>query len=197
LAAVVNATEVAAAIVQTHPAALCVSSLGTATSALRAASDDGPHFYLGAAMGSALAVAMGVAEAVPGRLVIALLGDGELLMGASTLWSVSAYRPGNLLAVVLSDGTYSITGGQPLSAQPQFAAVAEALGGIAGTRVRTGPELRTALRELGRPGLIEAELSERAWPGPSPFVDPAQVRLAFAANAAPGSSDCPDLLDRC
>jgi hypothetical protein len=162
----VKATDVALAIVDTYPEALCVSSLGTATSALRAASDDGPHFYLGAAMGSAL------------------LGDGELLMGAGTLWSVSAYRPGNLVAVVLSDGVYGITGGQQLSAQTRFAAVAEALGGIAGARVGTEAELRTALRELGRPSLIEAELSERAWPGPSPFVDPARVRLAFAANVA-------------
>jgi len=184
----VKATDVALAIVDTYRGALCVSSLGTATSALRAASDDGPHFYLGAAMGSALAAAMGVAEAVPDRLVIALLGDGELLMGAGALWSVSAYRPGNLIAVVLSDGVYSITGGQQLSTQTRFAAVAEALGGIAGARVETEAELRTALRELGRPSLIEAELSERAWPGPSPFVDPARVRLAFAANVATGGS---------
>jgi phosphonopyruvate decarboxylase len=82
-----------------------VSSLGTATSALRSASSDGAHLYLGASMGSALAAAMGVAEAVPGRLVAALLGDGELLMAASTLWSVAAYRPPNLIAVVLSDDT--------------------------------------------------------------------------------------------
>ena len=179
-----KATDVALAIVDTYPRALCVSSLGTATSALRAASDDGPHFYLGAAMGSALAAAMGVAEAVPGRLVVALLGDGELLMGASTLWSVSAYRPGNLIAVVLSDGVYGITGGQQLSAQTRFAAVAGALGGIAGARVQSEAALRTALLGLARPSLIEAELSERVWPGPSPFVDPARVRLAVAANAA-------------
>jgi thiamine pyrophosphate-dependent acetolactate synthase large subunit-like protein len=182
----VTPTDVASAIVDTHPRALCVSSLGTATSALRAASDDGPHFYLGAAMGSALAAAMGVAEAVPDRLVVALLGDGELLMGAATLWSLAAYRPANLLAVVLSDGVYGITGGQPLSTQPRFSAVAQALGGIAATRVRTEAALRTALGELGRPGLIEAELSDRAWPGPSPFVDPAAVRAAFAANVAGG-----------
>jgi thiamine pyrophosphate-dependent acetolactate synthase large subunit-like protein len=182
----VKATDVALTIVDTCPGALCVSSLGTATSALRAASDDGPHFYLGGAMGSALAAAMGVAEAVPDRLVIALLGDGELLMGASTLWSVSAYQPHNLIAVVLSDGVYGITGGQELSAQPRFAAVAEALGGIAGTRVESEAALRTALQELSRPCVIEAELSERAWPGPSPFVDPARVRMAFAANVARG-----------
>ena len=183
-----KATDVALAIVDTYPMALCISSLGTATSALRAASDDGPHFYLGAAMGSALAAAMGVAEAVPDRLVIALLGDGELLMGASTLWSVSAYQPGNLIAVVLSDGVYGITGGQKLSAPTRFAAVTEALGGIAGARVGTEAELRSALRELDRPSLIEAEVSEHAWPGPSPFVEPAMVRLAFAANVSGGTS---------
>lgn len=179
-----KAAEVALAIVEAMPDALCVSSLGTATSAMRSASGDGPHLYLGAAMGSALAAAMGVAEALPDRQVVAVLGDGELLMGASTLWSVSAYRPGNLITVVLSDGLYSITGGQQLSAPPRFAAVVQAMGGITGLSVSSEPELRQALRELRRPSLIEAELTERAWPGPSPFVDPAQVRLAFAADVA-------------
>lgn len=183
--------DIAAAIVQTLPGALCVSSLGTATSALRSASGDGPHLYLGASMGSALAAAMGVAEAVPGRLVVTLLGDGELLMGASTLWSVAAYRPSNLIAVVLSDNAYGITGRQPLSSPPRFADVAQSLGGIAGLRVQDDEPLRTALIQLPRPSLIEAEVTDAAWPGPSPFVDPAAVRLAFTANATgvngPGS----------
>jgi thiamine pyrophosphate-dependent acetolactate synthase large subunit-like protein len=182
----VKAADVALAIVETLPDALCVSSLGTATSALRSASHDGPHFYFGAAMGSALAGAMGVAEAVPDRLVVALLGDGELLMGASTLWSVSAYRPSNLVTVVLSDGRYAITGGQRLSSPPRFAEVAQSLGSIAGLRVSSDDDLRRALAQLQRPSLIEVELAERAWPGPSPFVDPAKVRLAFAANAGRG-----------
>src|SRR5262245_35719610 len=137
---------------------MCVSSLGTATSALRSASGDGPHLYLGASMGSALAAAMGVAEAVPGRLIVALLGDGELLMGASTLWSVSAYRPPNLIVVVLSDDMYSITGRQPLSSPARFAQVAESLGGFAGLRVQDGHQLRAALIQLPRPSLIEAEV---------------------------------------
>ena len=62
-----NPVDVAQAIVGTLPDALCVASLGTAVSALRAASDDGPHYYFGASMGSALATAMGIAEAVPER----------------------------------------------------------------------------------------------------------------------------------
>lgn len=138
-------------------------------------------------MGSALAAAMGVAEAVPGRLVVALLGDGELLMGASTLWSVAAYRPPNLIAVVLADNAYGITGRQPLASPPRFAEVARSLGGIAGLRVTDDEQLRTALTRLPRPSLIEAEVTDAAWPGPSPFVDPAAVRLAFTANATGAS----------
>jgi thiamine pyrophosphate-dependent acetolactate synthase large subunit-like protein len=180
----VKATDVATAVVTTLPEALCVSSLGTATSALRAASGDGPHLYLGASMGSALAVAMGVADGVPDRLVVALLGDGELLMGAGTLWSASAYRPANLLAIVLCDGAYAITGGQQLNAPTRFSEVAVALGGLAAIRVGSDEDLRRALVELDRPGLIDVEVSEREWPGPSPFVDPTKVRVEFAANIA-------------
>ena len=107
-------------------------------------------------------------------------------VGAGTLWSVSAYRPSNLVAVVLSDGLYAITGGQRLSSPPRFAEVARSLGAIAGLRVSSDDDLRRALVQLQRPSLIEVEVAERAWPGPSPFVDPAKVRLAFAANVGRG-----------
>ncbi len=60
-----NAVEVAQTLVEHAPEALLVSSLGTATSALRLASDDGPHFYFGGAMGSAAAAALGIADARP------------------------------------------------------------------------------------------------------------------------------------
>jgi thiamine pyrophosphate-dependent acetolactate synthase large subunit-like protein len=182
----VRATEVAEVVVRTLPEALCVSSLGTATSALRLASGDAGHFYFGASMGSALAGAMGVADALPDRLVVALLGDGELLMGAATLWSVSAYRPDNLLAVVLADGAYSITGGQPLPSVGRFVEVAGALGGIDAVRVHDRSGLTTALTATGGPRLIEAVLDERVWPGPSPFVDPGRVRLEFERRVAAG-----------
>ena len=78
----VKPSEAVASAVAQMPGALCVSSLGTATSALRLASDDGPHLYLGGAMGCGLAVALGVADARPDRAVIAVVGDGDLLAGA-------------------------------------------------------------------------------------------------------------------
>src|SRR5262249_4790525 len=109
-----DVSTIARTVLGCAPDALYVSALGTATSALRRASNDGPHLYLGGAMGSTLAVAIGVAERCPERQVIALLGDGDLLMGAGSLWSLAGLAPPNVLAVVLKDGRYSITGGQSL-----------------------------------------------------------------------------------
>ena len=109
-----NPTGIAREVLAAAPGALVVSSLGTATSALRAASDDGPHLYMGGSMGTALAVALGVAEKRPARDVIALLGDGEAAMGAGSFWSLAGIAPANLLAIVLVDGHYTITGDQPL-----------------------------------------------------------------------------------
>jgi thiamine pyrophosphate-dependent acetolactate synthase large subunit-like protein len=181
-----NAVDVAAALVRHDPDALFVASLGTATSALRKASDDGPHLYFGGAMGSALPTALGIADAVPARQVFALLGDGELLMGASSLWSLSSLAPRNLVVVVLADGCYSITGGQPLTGDTRFAEVANTLPGLSGAQATSIDELLSVLGTIARPGLIEALIDDRTWPGCSPFVDPHLVRARFAANIVAG-----------
>ncbi len=177
-----NATDVTRAVLDAARSALFVSSLGTATSALRRASNDGPHLYLGGSMGSALAAAIGVAVRCPERHVVCLLGDGEMLMGASTLWSLAGVRPSNLLAVVLCDGHYTITGGQPLGAPSAFAAVAAQLD-LSSSVATTAREVTDAVHTLPRPALLEVRYDERAWPGPSPFVDPPLVRLRFEAEA--------------
>ncbi len=182
-----NAVDVARTLVERAPDALLVSSLGTPTSALRRASNDGPHLYFGGAMGSAAATALGLADARPDRQVIALVGDGELLMGASTLWSVSALAPPNLLLVALIDGHYSITGSQPIAAETRFVEVAGNLANLASARARSADELAPLVSSLPRPGLLEAVLGERTWPGCSPFVDPLRVKARFVARLNGGS----------
>ena len=179
-----NPTQAVAALLRAQPDALFVASLGTATSALRSASDDGPHLYMGGSMGSALAVAMGVAEKRPERRVVAVLGDGESVMDAGSLWSLAGARPANLLAVVLVDGHYTITGGQPLGVPAVFAEVAGTLG-LAAEAAASEADTERLARELARPGLLEIRYHERAWPGPSPFVDAPVVRARFEAAAAP------------
>jgi thiamine pyrophosphate-dependent acetolactate synthase large subunit-like protein len=174
----VNATEIVRAILAAAPGALVVSSLGTATSALRAASDDGPHLYMGGSMGSALAAALGVAEKRPEREVLAILGDGEALMGASSFWTLAGLAPRNLLAIVLVDGHYSITGGQALGVPDDFAGVAQALG-LATATAHTIAEVTEHVAGLERPALLEVRYEDRTWPGPSPFVDAPVVRWRF------------------
>ena len=176
--------EAVASAVENAPGALFVSSLGTATSALRLASDDGPHLYLGGAMGCGLAVALGVAEARPERAVVAVVGDGDLLMGAGSLWSLSGLAPPNLLALVLDDGRYAITGGQDVIAPGALSAVVQALPKVVSARAESPEAVGAAVRGLTRPGIVLADIDEPDWPGPSPFVDPTLVRRRFAAYAA-------------
>jgi thiamine pyrophosphate-dependent acetolactate synthase large subunit-like protein len=183
----VNPSEAVAAAVAAAPDALFVSSLGTATSALRLASDDGPHLYLGGAMGCGLAAALGVAESRPERGVVAVVGDGELLMGAGSLWSLSGLAPANLLVLVLDDGRYSITGGQAVVSPGALFGVAGALPGVAAAEARTAAEVADAVAGLARPGIVVAAIDEPAWPGPSPFVDPPAVLARFRAAAAAGA----------
>ena len=178
-----RAADAVRAAVDAAPDALFVSSLGTATSALRLASDDGPHLYLGGAMGCGLAAALGVADCRPERDVIAVLGDGDLLMGASSLWTLSGLGPANLLVLVLDDGRYSITGGQEIVGAGAFRAVAGAFPGVAAAEAATRDEVAEAVVALERPALLLARIGERAWPGPSPFVDPHTTRTLFTRNA--------------
>jgi thiamine pyrophosphate-dependent acetolactate synthase large subunit-like protein len=184
----VKPSEAVAAAVAAAPGALCVSSLGTATSALRLATDDGPHLYLGGAMGCGLATALGVAEARPERVVVAVLGDGDLLMGAGSLWSLSGLRPANLVVLVLDDGRYSITGGQDVIAPDALAPVVAALPGVSCTPAASAAEVAEAVRAIVPPGVVLARIDEPAWPGPSPFVDPPRVRARFTAHAAAAPS---------
>lgn len=176
------------AVVEAVPGALFVSSLGTATSALQAVTDEGPHLYMGGAMGCALATAIGVAEARPERAVVAIVGDGETLMGATALWALAGIRPSNLLVAVLVDGRYAITGGQPLGSPGAFAEVAGALG-LGSAVARDDAGIHEGIARLPRPAVLEIRYEEAEWPGPSAFVDPPIVRWRFEAAATAGLED--------
>jgi hypothetical protein len=79
------------------------------------------------------------------------------------------------VVVLLADGAYSITGGQPVAPALRLAEVADALDGLTGATAASVEELRGVLRSTPRPAIVEARITERIWPGPSPFVDPAEV----------------------
>ena len=76
------------------------------------------NFYMIGSMGLGLSIALGLALARPSRRVIALDGDGNVLMGMNALASVGSERPSNLWHVVLDNHTHASTGGQRTSQQP-------------------------------------------------------------------------------
>ena len=71
------------------------------------------NFYMLGSMGLACPIALGVALAQPQRRVVALEGDGSLLMQLGSLATIAMLAPKNLLIVVMDNRAYQITGNQP------------------------------------------------------------------------------------
>lgn len=86
------------------------------------------NFYMLGSMGLAVPIALGVAIAQPQRNVIALEGDGSLLMQLGALGTVASVQPKNLLIVVWDNGSYQITGAQPTLTSSSVDLVAMAQG---------------------------------------------------------------------
>jgi len=66
------------------------------------------------AMGHAADLALGVAMARPDRMVVCLNGDGSMLMSLGTLATVVEAGVRNLVLFVVDNGSFEITGHQPV-----------------------------------------------------------------------------------
>ena len=71
---------------------------------------------VGSAMGHAADLALGIALSQPQRKVVVLNGDGSMLMCLGTLATITGLRtpPTNYLLFVCDNGTYEVTGNQPV-----------------------------------------------------------------------------------
>lgn len=92
--------------------ALVVPGLGSTTWDVMAAGDHPLNFYTWGGMGGATMIGLGLALAQPGRRVLVITGDGELLMGLGSLATVGVERPPNLSLVMIDNECYGETGGQ-------------------------------------------------------------------------------------
>jgi sulfopyruvate decarboxylase subunit beta len=77
---------------------------------------DGPLDFamVESAMGHAPAFALGLALARPARRVIVLNGDGSTLMCLGTLVTIAQKPLANLTIAIVENGTYEVTGNQPV-----------------------------------------------------------------------------------
>ena len=93
-----------------------IGGIGYANFDLWGAGHRPQNFYMLGSMGLAVPIALGVAIAQPQRRVVALEGDGSILMQLGALATVAGRRPANLIIVIWDNGAYQITGGQPTAA---------------------------------------------------------------------------------
>lgn len=93
---------------------------------------DGPLDFasVDSAMGHAADFAYGLAIAQPRRRVIALNGDGSTLMCLGTLVTLSQQPAPNYTLVITENGTYEVTGNQPVpgAGTVDYEAIARAAG---------------------------------------------------------------------
>ena len=140
------------------------------------------NFYMLGSMGLAIPIALGVAIAQPKRHVIALEGDGSLMMQLGCLATVAQQAPKNLTIVVWDNGIYQITGGQQTASAAAADLVAIARGsGIAKSAWAADEDeferlFVDALK--GGPSLIAARIDDKPGVGTTDR-DPVQIRERF------------------
>ena len=132
-----------------------VANLGQASLDLQAIADRPLNCYTYGAMGQCSSIALGIALARPDLRVVALDGDGSLLMNLGSLCTVATEAPPNYALVVWDNEVHQTTGGQPTAtaARSSLAAIARGAGIEKALEVRTEDELRRAYdRMLGEDG---------------------------------------------
>jgi phosphonopyruvate decarboxylase len=139
-------------------------------------------------MGMASSVGLGLAIARPDRRVVVLDGDGAALMNLGGMVTVGARRPPNLLWVVLDNGVFQETGGQPIAtaAGADLAAIARGAGIADAVSVDSAEALADGLdRALAGPGptLLVARVAPAEVPDRPP-LDPVAIKLRFQAALA-------------
>jgi len=148
-----------------------------------------PYLALCDAMGAAIPLALGMALARPDRRVVALEGDGSLLMNLGTLATVGAARPANLLTVVFENGRYESSGGQALpNVRVDFVSVARTAGFAFAERVEAAAALSATVaraRESGGPALLVVVTAYDVHEPIPPYSErPDEIRLNFARALA-------------
>jgi thiamine pyrophosphate-dependent acetolactate synthase large subunit-like protein len=168
-----------------------VVSLGHPAYDLFAAGDRPLNFYTWGSMGLTSSIALGLALAHPDRRIVAIDGDGSLLMNLGSLATIGACAPPNLILVVMDNGEYGTTGGQKTATAgvADLAGVARAMGIARSGTVRDPAALSVLFHESrGVPGpwLLVAKVEESA-PTAKPPLDCVFIKQRFMA--ALGNSD--------
>ena len=165
--------------------ALLVCNLGYPARELYAVGDRPENFYMLGSMGLASSIGLGLAIAARDRRIIALDGDGSVLMNLGSLSTLACRAPDNYLLIILDNGVYGSTGSQPtpVCSRTDLARMASGAGVEDVRAVDDLPGLEAALGDM-RGGVLVA----RVEPGNAevPLIDltPGEIRERFMATVS-------------
>ena len=157
---------------------LVVASLGFAKYDLFQAKDRPRNFYMWNSMGMGASMALGMALARPANRVVALQGDGDLLMNLGTLATEANQNPKNLIHVVWDNRMYAITGKQPTATAGKADLAAIAIGSGFDKDKVTRVETLSAFEKA----------FDRAWAGEGPWFIHALITDDEPPKARPPKS---------
>ena len=151
--------------------------------------------YIPSAMGQAPALGLGLALAQPERGVVVLNGDGCTLMNLGCLVTL-AHHPANVYLLIIDNGLYEVTGGQPMAGvgRVDFAALARAAGIERVYRYDNADAWRSGAAEaLAGPGpvvvhlKVEGRIGQKTPKAPRPMAEQLE-RLRNALGSSSTSS---------
>lgn len=163
--AILDRRNVVARLLADRGDLLVVAGLGAPAWDCTAAGDHPLTFPLWGGMGAAAMIGLGLARAQPGRRVLVVTGDGEMLMGLGSLATIGVQAPGNLAVIVLDNERYGETGMQATATAHgvDLAATARACRFRHAAVVRTEAELAAALGPIRtEPGPLLYQVKVRA-----------------------------------
>ncbi|MBR0714611.1 thiamine pyrophosphate-dependent enzyme [Bradyrhizobium liaoningense] len=166
-----------------HNEEAVIGGIGNTNFDLWAAGHRPQNFYMLGSMGLAFPIALGVALAQPDRRVIALEGDGSLLMQLGALSTIASLKPKNLTMIVFDNGIYQITGSQPTPAASVADIVAISVGSGLTNSVWAADEedferLVDESLDASEPTLIALRIDDQPGVGTT-RRDPVQIRERF------------------
>ena len=138
-------------------------------------------------MGHASALSLGIARAIPDRIVCCLDGDGAVAMHLGSVAAIGADSPSNFVHIVLNNGVHESVGGQPSALRSvDLPALAASAGYVSAAVVTDGHDLATALAKVqdGRsgPAMIDVRIvpgTVEGLPRPSDFKQRANAMRAW------------------
>lgn len=143
------------------------------------------QFYMVGSMGCALAFGLGIALTKPNLLVVVIDGDGALLMRTGTMATVGAYRPKNLVHVLIDNEAHDSTGGQgTVTGGISFGAIAKGFGYeqvYSTDQLNVFKNILTEIKKTMAPTFIHMK-TQKGSPEKlgRPKVTPAEVSVRFA-----------------